>query len=143
MIFPALEPVLFVQNFYHGISPALRYLPLVPHQLDHPVKLPGNGLDIVQLEFSLFSLLLFLTFIILVANPKNLLYTVANPAPRGILNRKNNNKNKKMAAPPPSSRAGCSEKKNKNKNTQRIYMPRRSTGLGSSRVRTRILRLVG
>ena len=125
-IFPALEPVLFVQNFYHGISPALRYLPLVPHQLDHPVKLPWNGLEIVQLELLLFALLLFLTFSVLVTNPKNLLYMVANPAPRGILNRKNNNKNKNngSARPPPplSSRAACSEKrKRKRKHATHLH----------------------
>ena len=40
--------------------------------------------DIVLLL--LLLLLLFLTFIVLAANPKNLLYTVANPA-RGLLNR--------------------------------------------------------
>ena len=34
----------------------------------------------------LLLLLLFLTFSVLVANPKKLLYTVANPA-RGLLNR--------------------------------------------------------
>ena len=36
--------------------------------------------------------LLFLTFSVLVANPKKLLYTVANPA-RGLLNREKNPKN--------------------------------------------------
>ena len=35
---------------------------------------------------ALLLLLLFLTFSVLVANPKKLLYTVANPA-RGLLNR--------------------------------------------------------
>ena len=35
--------------------------------------------------------LLFLTFSALVANPKKLLYTVANPA-RGLLNREKNKK---------------------------------------------------
>ena len=42
-IVPALGPVLFVQNLYHGISSSLRYFPLVPHQLDHPVELPKHG----------------------------------------------------------------------------------------------------
>ena len=37
-------------------------------------------------ESRLLLLLLFLTFSVLVANPKKLLYTVANPA-RGLLNR--------------------------------------------------------
>ena len=36
-------------------------------------------------------LLLFLTFSVLVANPKKLLYTVANPA-RGLLNREKRTK---------------------------------------------------
>ena len=43
-------------------------------------------------------LLLFLTFSALVANPKKLLYTVANPA-RGLLNR--GKKNPSGSAPPP------------------------------------------
>ena len=51
-------------------------------------------------------LLLFLTFSALVANPKKLLYTVANPA-RGLLNREKN-KNKKSGSAPPPPRARCS-----------------------------------
>ena len=39
--------------------------------------------------------LLFPTFSVLVANPKKLLYTVANPA-RGLLNRKKRKKKKKV-----------------------------------------------
>ena len=39
----------------------------------------------------LLLLLLFLTFSVLVANPKKLLYTVANPA-RGLLNREKRTK---------------------------------------------------
>ena len=41
-------------------------------------------------------LLLFLTFSALVANPKHLLYTVANPA-RGLLNREKEKKEKSLA----------------------------------------------
>ena len=41
----------------------------------------------------LLLLLLFLTFSVLVANPKKLLYTVANPA-RGLLNREKRSKEK-------------------------------------------------
>ena len=41
----------------------------------------------------LLLLLLFLTFSVLVANPKKLLYTVANPA-RGLLNREKRTKEK-------------------------------------------------
>ena len=48
----------------------------------------------------LFKEKLFLTFSALVANPKNLLYTVANPA-RGLLNREKKRKKKSGSAPPP------------------------------------------
>ena len=54
----------------------------------------------------LLLLLLFLTFSALVANPKKLLYTVANPA-RGLLNREKKKK-KKSGSAPPSPRARCS-----------------------------------
>ena len=46
-------------------------------------------------------LLLFLTFSVLVANPKKLLYTAANSASRGLLNRGKKKKIKTLAAPPP------------------------------------------
>ena len=52
-------------------------------------------------------LLLFLTFSALVANPKKLLYTVANPA-RGLLNREKKKKKKSGSAPLPPPRARCS-----------------------------------
>ena len=55
-------------------------------------------------------LLLFLTFSELVANPKKLLYTVANPA-RGLLIREKKKKKKSGSAPPPRARAARSEKK--------------------------------
>ena len=59
-------------------------------------------------------LLLFLTFSALVANPKKLLYTVANPA-RGLLTREKTKKKKSGSAPPPPP-ARCSfGEKNKNK----------------------------
>ena len=47
--------------------------------------------------------LLFLTFNVLVANPKKLPYTVANPA-RGLLNRENITKEKvwQHTTPPPT-----------------------------------------
>ena len=54
-IVPALGPVLFMQNVYHGISPPLRYFPLVPHQLDHPVDLLEHGRVVVQPEFEEFD----------------------------------------------------------------------------------------
>ena len=46
--------------------------------------------------------LLFLTFSVLVANPKKLLYTVANPA-RGLLNREKRTKDKVWQRTPPLS----------------------------------------
>ena len=55
-IVTALDPVfLLVQNPYHGISPSLRYFPLVPHQLNHPVKLPEHGRVMVYPEFEEFN----------------------------------------------------------------------------------------
>ena len=45
-------------------------------------------------------MLLFLTFSVLVANPKKLLYTVANPA-RGLLNREKRTKEKVWQHTPP------------------------------------------
>ena len=59
-------------------------------------------------------LLLFLTFSALVASPKKLLYTVANPA-RGLLNREKKKKKKSGSAfpPPPPPRAARSEGKKK------------------------------
>ena len=77
-------------------------------------------------------LLLFLTFSVLVANPKKLLYTVANPA-RGLLNREKRTKEKVWQHTPPPPHTARSEKINKI--TRRIY--RRYAG-GRSRVRTRI-----
>ena len=46
-------------------------------------------------------LLLFLIFSVLVAHPKNLLYTVANPA-RGLLNREKGKKEKVWQHTPPT-----------------------------------------
>ena len=60
--------------------------------------------------FFLFLLLLFLTFSALVANPKKLLYTVANLA-RGLLNREK--KKKKSGSAPPPARCSFGEKKEK------------------------------
>ena len=96
----------------------------------------------------LLLLLLFLTFSALVANPKKLLYTVANPV-RGLLIREKKKKKKSGSAPPPPPRAARSEKKKKKKKkkkkiTRRIHMSRRyasrryAGGLGPSRIRTRI-----
>ena len=89
------------------------------------------------------KLLLFLTFSALVANPKKLLYTVANPA-RGLLNREKKKKEKVWQRPPPPPRALLVRRKIKNKITRHIHMSRRyegrryAGGLGPSRVRTRI-----
>ena len=41
---------------------------------------PTTRFPIIRTSFLLLLLLLFLTFSVLVANPKKLLYTVANPA---------------------------------------------------------------
>ena len=103
-------------------------------KLKNKIKMP-NGL----------LLLLFLTFsAFLVANPKKLLYTVANPA-RGLLNRKKKEEKKSLAAPPPPHPARCSfgeKKKKKNHATyplSRRHASRRyAGGLGPSRIRTRI-----
>ena len=86
--------------------------------------------------------LLFLTFSALVANPKKLLYTVANPA-RGLLNRKKKSEEKVWQHPAPP-RALLVRRKKTKKTTRRIHMSRRyasrryAGGLGPSRVRTRI-----
>ena len=65
-------------------------------------------------------LLLFLTFSALVANPKKLLYTVANPA-RGLLNRGKKKKKKSGSAPPPPPpRALLVRRKNKNKKNKKL-----------------------
>ena len=42
-------------NLYHGISPSLRYFPLVPHQLHHPVKHPEHGRVVVYPGFKEFN----------------------------------------------------------------------------------------
>ena len=87
----------------------------------------------ILVPVTLLLLLLFLTFSVLVANPKKLLYTVANPA-RGLLNREKRTKEKVWQhTPPPTPHTARSEKINKI--TRRIY--RRYAG-GRSRVRTRI-----
>ena len=57
-------------------------------------------------------LLLFLTFSVLVANPKKLLYTVANPA-RGLLNREKRTKEKVWQHTPPPHPPHCSFGENK------------------------------
>ena len=87
----------------------------------------------MHLDLLLLLSLLFLTFSVLVANPKKLLYTMANPA-RGLLNREKRTKEKVWQhTPPPTPHTARSEKINKI--TRRIY--RRYAG-GRSRVRTRI-----
>ena len=88
----------------------------------------------------LLLLSLFLTFsALLVANPKKLLYPVANPA-RGLLNRGKKKMKKSGSAPPPPPRALFVRRKIK----KSIHMSRRydgqryAGGLGPSHVRTRI-----
>ena len=60
----------------------------------------------------LLLLLLFLTFSVLVANPKKLLYTVANPA-RGLLNSEKRTKEKVWQHTPPPHPPHCSFGENK------------------------------
>ena len=91
-----------------------------------------------------YQLLLFLTFSVLVANLKKLLYTVANPA-RGLLNREKRtieevwqHTSPHPPPPPPTPPTLLVRRKNRKiKITRRIY--RRYAGLGQSRVRTRII----
>ena len=63
------------------------------------VKFPGANGD-REKSYPVDILLLFLTFSVLAANPRKLLYTVANPA-RDLLKREKNTKRKSLAAPPP------------------------------------------
>ena len=74
------------------------------------------------------STLLFLTFGALVANPKELLYTVANPA-RGLLNREKKEKRKSLAAPPPPARCSFGEKKRKKKKSRDTYLGATQVGV--------------
>ena len=76
----------------------------------------------------LLLLLLFVTFSVLVANPKQLLYTVANPA-SGLLNREKRSKKKSLAAYPPPPTPHTARSENIHEITRRIY--RRYAGLGS------------
>ena len=59
--------------------------------------------------------LLFLTFSALVANPKKLLYTVANSA-RGLLNTKKKKKKVWQRHPPPPRAARSEKRKRKKRN---------------------------
>ena len=71
-----------------------------------------------------FFLLLFLTFsIVLVANPKKLLYTVANPA-RGLLNREKRTKEEVWQHTPPDT--ARSEKNKNNYHATHLQALRRS-----------------
>ena len=78
-----------------------------------------------------FVLLLFLTFSALVAKPKKLLYTVANPA-CGLLNREKKEK-KKSGSAPPRARARCSFGEKKKKKKKKISRDA-STYLGATQV---------
>ena len=118
----------------------------VQFQDDYNKTSPASVVDITYV----FGLSI-LTFSALVANPKKLLYTVANPA-RGLLNRGKKRKKQKSGSarppPPPSpprlARCSFGEKKKKKKITRRIHISRRyasrrsAGGLGPSRIRTRI-----
>ena len=110
----------------------LGYIPESSKTLSYPGHCFGFTFSTFR-PWLLLLLLLFLTFSVLVANPKKLLYTVANPA-RGLLNREKRTKEKVWQhTPPPTPHTARSEKINKI--TRRIY--RRYAG-GRSRVRTRI-----
>ena len=78
------------------------------------------------------GILLFLTFSVLVANPKKLLYTVANPA-RGLLNREKRIKEVWQHTPPSTPHTCCSfGEKSKNKKRGVSTGPTQvSVGLGS------------
>ena len=65
-----------------------------------------------------FLLLLFLTFNVLVANPRKLLYTVANPV-RGLLKREKRTKKTFGSALPPTPHPARSEIINNNNLTHR------------------------
>ena len=79
-----------------------------------PMLLPsGNPLKCHGEALYQKLMLLFLTFSALVANPKKLPYTVANPA-HGLLNKGEKKEKKKSGSPPsppPPARAARSEKK--------------------------------
>ena len=67
--------------------------------LDRSWPIRGGAADIYMPLITML-LLLFLTFSVLVANPKKLLYTVVNPA-RGLLNREKRTKEKVWQNTPP------------------------------------------
>ena len=83
----------------------------------------GVELLILTLLFKEKLLLSFLTFSVLVANPKKLLYTVANPA-RGLLNRE---KKKNLVAYASTSPMLLVRRKNKIKNHATHLQGLRST----------------
>ena len=94
-----------------------------------------NGRNPPLLYCTLKPIAMILIFsVLLVANPKKLLYTVANPAARGLLNRKKWKKKVRQRTPPPTH-PRCSFGENIIKITWRIY--RRYACLGRSRVRAR------
>ena len=92
--------------------------PLAPQQKQNKKRVlhKHTQLTIAQLLKSerelLLLLLFFLTFSVLVANPKKLLYTVANPA-RGLLNREKRTKEKVWQHTPPPHPPHCSFGENK------------------------------
>ena len=88
-----------------------------------------------MLTICMLLLLLFLTFSVLVVNPKKLLYTVANLA-RGLLYRE---KEKILASYPPPPHCSFGKNKNKHHATHLQALHRYSVGLPSIQ---RYLRLV-
>ena len=73
---------------------------LALHRMFRTARLFQRAYYIQMTHYNCCCLLLFLTFSVLVANPKKLLYTVANPA-RGLLNREKRTKEKDWQHTPP------------------------------------------
>ena len=99
----------------------IRHNPILVHRLVGPIT---HDTDCMQQQFftmNLLIMLLFLTFSVLVANPKKLLYTVANPA-RGLLNREKRTKEKVWQhTPPRPPHCSFGENKRGSKTSQACY----------------------
>ena len=118
VFFPFIRDIKFVGRTSRGHTGGRS------HRISHPPSFCGACLNFSREKDStspfprwnfvlLLLLLLFLTFSVLVANPKKLLYTVANPA-RGLLNREKRTKEKVWQhTPPPPHPPHCSFGENK------------------------------
>ena len=82
--------------------------------LNAPRPSEYSGILEIFLFACLAGLLLFLTFSVLVANQKKLLYTVANPA-RGLLNREKRTKKEEVWQHTPRHTARSEKKKKKSR----------------------------